>query len=145
MSRFLVFVIILLIGANGYTWHMRSADATEYVSREAGLMVARDSLEAVVRALDARVDSLRAEIHVADRRVAETRLSVSKLRRKSGLESRFRASYPPLADAQWGLVDVYDERSREYVEYLLIPAWISETFIIDHENARLSSRCLSGG
>lgn len=145
MNRFLVFLVILLIGSHGYTWYTRSGDAAESVAREAELMATHDSLQSEIAAGEARADSLRGELEVAERRLAETRLSVGKLRRKSGLESRFRASYPPLADAAWGLVDVYDERSREYEEYLLVPVWMSETFIIDHQNAGLSSRCLSSG
>ena len=48
---------------------------------------------------------------------------------------RFQRSYPQLAQTDWGIVDVYDDKSKRWSEYLVVPLWMSETFILDHQNA----------
>jgi uncharacterized protein HemX len=146
MSRSLLLVlVVLLLGSNAYAWYQLHGRRAALEKREAELQETRRALETQVGNLEVQADTMRAEIEVLNRRLADTRLAVGKLRTKSGLEQRFRQSYPQLAQSDWGVVDVYDEMSKRYVEYMVVPLWMSETFIIDHENAALSGRCIGRG
>lgn len=144
MGRLSVFLVILLLGANGYTWYEKTAERAEFEKRETELKVAQTKLEGKARALEEQSDALRGEIKLLNRRLSDTRLSVGKLRRKTGLEQRFHSSYPQLAQTDWGLVDVYNPKAKRWAEYLVVPLWMSETFIIDHVNAGLYTQCLRG-
>ena len=144
MGRLGVFIVILLLGANGYTWYEKSAQRGEFEKRETELKVTQTKLEAKARTLEEQGDSQRAEIKLLERRLSDTGLSVGKLRRKPGLEQRFHRSYPQLAQTDWGVVEVRDPKAKRYVEYIVVPLWMSETFIIDHVNAGLYMQCLRG-
>jgi chromosome segregation ATPase len=122
--------------ATGYTFYKKWAEAAEFEAREAELMKTQGELESRLSSFKAQVDSQRAEFQVLNQRLADTRLSAGNLRRQTGLEQRFQRSYPELARTDWGIVDVYDEKSRRWSEYLVVPLWMSETFILDHQNAR---------
>jgi zona occludens toxin (predicted ATPase) len=135
MSRLAQFIIVLLLGVAGYSWYQTWANAAEFETREAELMRTHGELEATVSSLEAQADSQSAEMELLNRRLADTRLSVGNLRRKTGLHQRFQTSFPQLAQTDWGVVDVYNERSRQWSEYLVVPLWMSETFILDHQNA----------
>ena len=146
MSRsLLVVLVVLLLGSNAYAWYQLLDRRAALEEREAELDETRAALQTQVGDLEEQADTMRAEIEVLNRRLADTRLAVGKLRTKSGLQQRFRQSYPQLARTDWGVVDVYDEKSKQYVEYMVVPVWMSETFIIDHENAALSGRCIGRG
>ncbi len=135
MSRLAPFIIILLLGATGYTWYQKGADVAQFEEREAVLLKTQGELEAMASGFRGQRDSLRADMEVLNERLADTRLSVGKLRRKTGLDQRFQRSYPQLAQTDWGIVDVYDDKSKQWSEYLVVPLWMSETFILDHQNA----------
>jgi hypothetical protein len=52
------------------------------------------------------------------------------------LQTRLRAAFPELGSAGWGLATLpFEEGDTLGLEYLLVPAWFAETFIIDHANA----------
>ncbi len=143
MRSIVFFVVVLLLGANGYTWYQKSIEQADFEKRETELATARSQLEAKVHNLEAQGDSMRGEIEVLSGSLADTRLSVGKLRKKTGLGQRLQQSYPELAQTDWGVVEVYDDESRRYLEYMVVPLWMSETFIVDHQNASLYSQCLT--
>ncbi len=136
MNKLASVLILLLLGASGYTWYQKSALASRFAAREAELLETQSQLETQVSDLEAQGDSLRAQIETLDRRLAATRLTVSTLPKKPGLAQRLRTSYAELAQTQWGVIEVYDDQARGYVEYMAVPLWMSETFILDHRNAR---------
>ncbi len=144
MGRLGVFIAILLLGANGYTWYEKWAERAEFAKRETELQVTQTKLEAKARTLEEQGDAMRTEIKLLKRRLSDTGLSVGKLRRKPGLERRFHRSYPQLAQTDWGVVDVLDPKAKRYIEYMVVPLSMSETFIIDHVNAGLYMQCLRG-
>ncbi len=137
MNRFLLFVIVLLIGGNGYTYFQKWRYAAAFDERESLLLDAQRRLEAKAYILEVRGDSLRSEMELLSERLAGTRLTVASLRKKTGLDQRLRRDYPELGETAWGIVEVYDDESRRYLEYMAVPLWMSETFIVDHQNARL--------
>lgn len=139
MSRLAIVVIVLLLAITGYAWYQKSLVASGFEDRESELLEAQRQLQDSIALLEAEHDSLRAEMETMEARLAQTRLSVEKLTRKPGLEGTLRRTYPELARTDWGVIEVYDERERGYVEYMAVPLWMSETFILDHQNA---GRCL---
>ncbi len=145
MSRsFLSFIVVLLLGTNAYTWYARGTERSEFEARESELLETRTRLETRVRELEVLEDTLRAEIETLNRRLADARLVAGEFRRQPGLEQRLKRSYPELARTDWGVVEVYDEGERGYVDYMVVPLWMSESFILDHTNARATGRCLRG-
>lgn len=93
------------------------------------LSYVRNSLEAEADLLRSRIASLEAE------RV-ETQLTVRRLQRSDELQTRFASTFPEMAASNWGLTEVVDEVEGVGIEYLMVPLWFSETFLIDHENAK---------
>lgn len=96
------------------------------LQRELGTM--RTSLEAEADRLRDVVDSLEVER-------AETQLTVRRLRRAEDLQAQLRTTFPEMADSDWGTTEVFNEEEEVGVEYLMVPLWFSETFLIDHKNS----------
>ena len=109
----------------------------------------RDSLVEVVRrreaeqaALGARVethqaeaDRLRDSVIALERRRATAQLSVRQIRTVGALQDRLRAAFPELGESGWGLSTLPLDGDPLGLEYLMVPAWFAETFVIDHQNA----------
>jgi hypothetical protein len=97
-------------------------------SLQQGLELSSDSLIT-------RIDFLRRQVRdlEADRRGQQ--LSVRQLRRPKDLQDRLRTTYPEMAASDWGVTDVMNEEQAVEIQYLLVPLWFSETFIIDHQNS----------
>jgi hypothetical protein len=50
--------------------------------------------------------------------------------------ARLEATFPEMARSNWGITSIpFEPGDTLGIEYFLIPAWFTETFIIDHENA----------
>ena len=114
------------------------------------LTMQRDSLVAVVHERErqqaaltiqrethqAEVTRLRDSAIALERRRAAAQLSVCQIRTVGALQDRLRASFPELGPAAWGLTTVpLEDGDTLGLEYLLVPAWFAETFVIDHANA----------
>jgi hypothetical protein len=97
-------------------------------SLQTELNIVRASLEGEANRLRARVDELEAGR-------AAAQLTVRGLRRRADLEDRLRSTFPEMAASDWGVTEVFNEAEQVGVEYLLVPLWFSETFVIDHQNA----------
>ncbi len=110
----------------------------------------RDSLVSVVRrreqeqaALTVRLEKhreeangLRDSVTALERRRTITQLGVRRLRTTGALVDRLRAVFPELGDTAWGLTTLpIGDGDTLGLEYLMVPAWFAETFIIDRENA----------
>lgn len=99
----------------------------------------KDSLQTLlqeeVNQLRSETDRLRLEVDRLEERRAEEQLTVRKIRKKEALQQRFMETFPEMARSDWGVTEVYNEESEISLEYLLIPLWFSETFIIDHQNS----------
>ena len=110
----------------------------------------RDSLAEVVRRREAEQAALgiRIETHQADaqrlrdsvialeRRRAAAQLTVRQIQTVGALQKQLRASFPELGDSAWGITTVpLEPRDTIGIEYLMVPAWFAETFVMDHQNA----------
>lgn len=99
----------------------------------------KDSLQTMlkeeVNQLKSETNRLRSEVDRLEERRAEEQLTVRKIRKKEALQQRFMETFPEMARSDWGVTEVYNEENEISLEYLLIPLWFSETFIIDHQNS----------
>jgi len=139
----LVLVVLWTVGGNRETIARARADA-------ARLTTQRDSLVAVVHhrerqqaALtiqrethEAEVTRLRDSVIALERRRAAAQLTVRQIRTVGALQDQLRAAFPELGASAWGLTTLpFDDGDTLGLEYLLVPAWFAETFVIDHANA----------
>jgi hypothetical protein len=109
----------------------------------------RDSLQTVVSYRDSlqgimknqinthknEAETLRKEVQRLEKERENKQLSVRRLRRPDDLKERLLNTFPELAGTDWGVTEVFNEENGIDIEYLLVPLWFSETFIIDHQNA----------
>lgn len=105
------------------------AEVRDRERRQAALTLERNSHEALATRLRDSVTAL-------ERRRADAQLTVRRIRTAGVLLDRLRATFPELGDSAWGLTRLPLEPGDTLgLEYLLVPAWFVETFIIDHANA----------
>jgi TolA-binding protein len=145
-----VLAVVLALGV-AYLWtRLGSEAAIARAETEAKMLreqrdsiltiVARnDSLQrelgVVRRGLEAEADELRERIASLEVNRVETQLTVRRLRRSDALQARFASTFPEVAASNWGVTEVLDEEEGVGIEYLMVPLWFSETFMIDHENS----------
>jgi len=119
-------------------------------AESAGLATSRDSLvhviearERVVRSLGLHNDSLeslarwwRDSANTLERDRAAAQLAVRETDSIAALKAELRANYPELNDSTLRLVQLPIAKGDTLgIQYLMIPAWFAETFVIDHQNA----------
>ncbi len=115
------------------------------------LAAQRDSLLGVVAQretewaqLAARADTfhtqaqvLRDSIGRLEQERADAQLGVRRIRTVGALQTRLRQAFPELGKSGWGVTHVPVHQGDTIgIEYLMVPAWFAETFVIDHENAK---------
>lgn len=88
-----------------------------------------------IDAKEREADSLRRQVARLEQARAEAQLSVRRLRRPEDLTARFSAAFPEITGSDWGITEVVNEETGLGIQYLLVPLWFSETFIIEHRNA----------
>jgi hypothetical protein len=97
--------------------------------QQAALVLERDSVTGLARALRDSVTAL-------ERRRAAAQLTVRQIRTTGALVNTLRSTFPELGRGGWGLTTVpLDQPDTIGIEYLMVPAWFAETFVIDHGNA----------
>ncbi len=139
-------VLSLLLGAIGN----REREIARVTAQASWLAAERDSIAAVVDSTTRLQAALRDE---RDARTAEAavlrdsvaalervrqagQLTVRALRRTAELEATLAAAFPEMAASQWGVTTLpLDAGDTLGIEYVLFPAWFTETFVIDHRNA----------
>lgn len=139
MNWLLGLLVVVLGATNAFTWSTNRAELRELQGELEGVQA---SLGEELSTLQEDRDSLRARVDFFVQVQAQQELVVGKLHQKGGLQRRFRREFPELAASAWGVAPVYDQRGDKYIEYLLVPLWFTETFIIDHVNAGLYRRCI---
>lgn len=144
------FAILLLVAVSYLTARFVDHEEILRARLEAEqLRATRDSIDTVVakrdsleRELESERDRLvdeasrlRARVSELERERAQAQLTVRRLRRNEDLQQRLRQTFPEMAASDWGITEVHNEAEDVGVEYLLVPLWFSETFIIDHQNS----------
>jgi hypothetical protein len=85
-----------------------------------------------------RTDSLRDQVHSLERGRQQAQLSVRLLRRPEDLDKRFIETFPEIRRSAWGVTEIFSRQDGGEpvgVEYLVVPRWFAETFIINRQNA----------
>lgn len=104
-----------------------------------GVVALNDSLQRelsfVRTALEAEADLLRERIATLETERVESQLTIRRLHRSDELQTRFASTFPEMAASNWGVTEVMNEEEGVGIEYLMVPLWFSETFLIDHENS----------
>ncbi len=102
----------------------------------------KDSLQKLLnnRVIDLQTEarSLRQQVDSLEELRKREQLSVRNLRKKEDLLKELKQTYPEMADSvwsDWGVTEVYNEKADVSIEYLLIPLWFTQTFIIEHQNS----------
>ena len=101
----------------------------------------RDSLELLIgEQISSKKDEaevLRQEVSRLEEVRKEKQFTIRSLRKKEDIQNKFKETFPEVANSDWGVTEVYNEKYGVGIEYLLIPLWFNETFIIDHNNSKL--------
>lgn len=99
----------------------------------------KDSLQALLHAqveeLHAQTNLLRKQVDELEKARANAQVTVRSIRTKQYLLEEFAQTFPEMAHSDWGVTEVLNEENGIKLEYLLVPLWFSETFIIDHNNS----------
>jgi uncharacterized protein YlxW (UPF0749 family) len=99
----------------------------------------KDSMQSLLKnqvsSLQTESRSLREQVALLEEIRQNEQLSVRNLRKREDLEKRLRQTYPEMANSDWGVTEVFNEEAGVGIEYLLIPLWFTETFIIEHQNS----------
>jgi hypothetical protein len=100
----------------------------------------KDTLQKILRQQismkDEQANVLRGQVSFLEERREEEQLTVRGLRKRNDLQMKFAATFPEVADSDWGVREIRNEEADLEIEYLLVPLWFSETFIIDHQNSQ---------
>ncbi|HSP88978.1 MAG TPA: hypothetical protein VLN45_12655, partial [Ignavibacteriaceae bacterium] len=101
----------------------------------------RDSLQLMIgEQISSKKDEaevLRQEVNRLEDVRKDKQFTVRNLRKKEDLQNKFEETFPEVANSEWGVTEVFNEQYGVGIEYLLIPLWFNETFIIDHNNSKL--------
>jgi hypothetical protein len=99
----------------------------------------KDSLQMMLRrqvgSLQSETEALRAQVDLIEEQRQRGQLAVRNLRKPEDLQRKLRETFPELAGSDWGVTDVFNEENQISLQYLLIPLWFSETFIIQDQNS----------
>lgn len=99
----------------------------------------KDSLQSLlsseVKQLESEATHLRSEVQELEEEREKNQLTVRNIRKKEDLQAKLAETFPEMAQSDWGVTEVYNEEADIGIEYLLVPLWFSETFIIDHQNS----------
>ncbi len=148
----LVVVVVVLMLAVGYLVG-RFQEKTE-IARVEGVVHRlereKDSIQAFVTAntavqeslalsredKEAEIAVLRDHVDVLESERQTSALTVRSIRKTSDLQARLNSTFPEMARSNWGFTTIpFEPGDTLGIEYFMIPAWFTESFIIDHENA----------
>lgn len=99
----------------------------------------KDSLQTLMQAqvnrLESETDLLRNQVKQIEEDRQRDQLTVRSIRKKDDLQQKFAETYPEVARSDWGVTEILNEEQGVEIEYILIPLWFAETFIIDNQNS----------
>lgn len=145
-----VFAVVLLVALS---YILGKTDNSAEINRNRleleRLRASRDSIKTVVAfkdtmqkmlqqqisVLQSEREALRGQVEAIEEQRAQGQLTVRNLRKPEDLLKKLRETYPELAESDWGVTEVYNAANQVSIQYLLIPLWFSETFIIQDQNS----------
>lgn len=147
---FIAVILLLFIAYFGGLWQNKEKIHAAELEMEK-MRSMRDSLQTVVAYRDSlenliegeisskkdEAEVLRQQVYRLEEERKEKQFTVRSLRKKEDLQNKFKETFPEVANSDWGVTEVFNEQHGVGIEYLLIPLWFNETFIIDHNNSKL--------
>jgi uncharacterized protein YlxW (UPF0749 family) len=134
--------LILDLGDSGKVAQVRAEAARLERQRDSLMSVVRErthrqaALAIERQAQETAANRLRDSVTALEQRRAAEQLTVRQIHTVGALQDRLRAAFPELGDSAWGLTTLpMEDGDTLGLEYLLVPAWFAETFVIDHANA----------
>lgn len=145
-----VFAVVLLAALS---YILGKSDNSAEISRNRlelqQLRASRDSIKAVVAfkdtvqmilqkqvgSLQSEANALRKQVDLIEKERVQGQLVVRRLRKPEALKNKLGETFPELAASDWGITEVYNAENQVSLQYLLIPLWFSETFIIQNQNS----------
>lgn len=99
----------------------------------------KDSLQTLMQAqlsqLKAETEGLRHQVGRLEEDRRREQLTVRSIQKKEDLQEKFAETFPEVAQSDWGVREVFNEEQGIGIEYVFIPLWFAETFILDNQNA----------
>lgn len=99
----------------------------------------KDSLQNIlagqINILKTDAENMRAHIQLLEEVRKENQIKVRYLSNVNALERKFLETFPEIPKENLKVFAQYDDRNDVSLDYIGIPLWFSETFIIDHQNA----------
>ena len=144
-----VFVVLLMVSVSYLTARFVDHKAIIAAQMEAKqLRTSRDSILNVVAvreslqqqlhgwesSLVTETQGLRQLVSSMEQGRQETQLGVRRLASRDTLSEKLHHTFPEFSD-RMRVTEVYDTENARSIEYLMLPMWFAETFIIDHQNA----------
>ncbi|OGU75257.1 MAG: hypothetical protein A2V93_00940 [Ignavibacteria bacterium RBG_16_34_14] len=143
-------IVLLILAYFGGLWqnkekiHAAELEMEQLRSMRDSLLTVvayRDSLELLIgEQISSKKDEaevLRQEVSRLEEVRKEKQFTIRSLRKKEDIQNKFKETFPEVANSDWGVTEVFNEKYGVGIEYLLIPLWFNETFIIDHNNSKL--------
>ena len=98
----------------------------------------RDTLQQELRGwvggLETEARVLRAKVDSFEQARRESQLAVRRLRSSDSLEQKLHRTFPEVS-LRMRVTEVHDQENDVTVQYLAVPLWFAETFVLDHQNA----------
>lgn len=110
-------------------------DRQELLKKVSALTEAQQKLEVQVKGLNEQIGARETRIKELEKARAEAQLTVRKLDQPDQLKAKLKETFPEMAASQWGVTRLHDEQNNVDIDYLVVPLWFSETFVIDHQNS----------
>ncbi len=96
----------------------------------------QESLRKTIGRKESEAESLRDRVADLEQQRIDHALTVRNIRKTSDLEARLESTFPEMASSSWGVTKIpFEPGDTLGIEYLVVPVWFAETFIIDHQNA----------
>ena len=145
-----IFVVLLLLALTYLTARYVDQEAihraeTEMqqmrLSRDSVLTVVavKDSLQGILQlkvgTLQAEAKTLRGQVDELERERQTKQLDVRRTKQTDELLVKVREIFPPLKTTPLPITERYDEKEKLSLQYLGIPVWFAETFLINEMNA----------
>ena len=100
-----------------------------------GLAQKQDELNQSIQSKNEEITANKNAIAQLEQQRADKQLTVRRLNTEDELENSFAQAYPQVVDAKnFGIVQMsIDEELNLKLPYYIIPAWFTETFVIEHD------------
>ncbi len=92
------------------------------------------SLQIQVNDLQSEASTLRQQVATLERVRIDQQSGIRSIRGKDELLDTLRQTFPQIKRTLRAS-EVYDPENRVFVEYLMVPLWFHETFVIEHNNS----------